>query len=797
VVFALEFTTENGYCSPNQQRAYTEASSIGYSYTIRPAGIFKRSGLSPLPTGAEIPSMTGLTCHRAEGTKVFVSSEKDPFYCGWLDKSTLLRSAGRSDSGLVDPAPYDEVCGKIAPLSLKDFCKRFDDKASQLPRACADERVKVSPFQTKFVVYSANQRANGGRVEQIDVPIYRSAAETADDFGKVRVFNVLFVFDVSEDGLRYLLGVSHRKMLGWIDADAGTVWYSKLAVFFSEASQGEVKREVPGSFQNVEIATKPDNLYEMIRGKEFRKYPVLLDKRRRDKNDPIRKRPYLEIAFIASICGDREHEQFCPDQGLTTSFDYSHINKADIVFLIDATHSMRDYFEMVSRAVRETSENYKNSPDYRFGVAVYGDYLSPEYTRYNDPIQYRIPVQLKVLTEGSEIDSIKNESLFVDDPLGDLPEAAIAAIYRTVKGMHWRENVPKFIIHIADHGDHSTMSLESGSSPASDIINEPVWQSIFYMPIAVRGDYQAPFNRAFVRLGEQIISGHTTDSGLPMGAGPKITYNSDKGTGATEDEYTAILGAMLGALDFGGWMREGVLEEIYDQPLEQRQAATRLSVYPPGYSRMTQAGIELFFGKVKDVSSLPVAAKGFIETAILGKQETNWDYFAALEPWDLGPLRQGFSTLCRGIDSSDGEIFLINALRDVVKILTGDTFRDNSAFSEYFTNRDTIPLSTQTMLGDGIIELINDLDNPSGGDRVDRYKTEVCRTATLLRLMDNRQRLLAPSPDEDLIWDPTAKTFSYKNHKEHDWVFRDDFGNEMIFLPLSYLPGPPDRVISR
>ena len=47
-------------------------------------------------------------------------------------------------------------------------------------------------------------------------------------------------------------------------------------------------------------------------------------------------------------------------------------------------------FFYVADSLEKFTSQYIGNPDYRFAVAIYGDYLSKSYTRIDDPVDFKI-----------------------------------------------------------------------------------------------------------------------------------------------------------------------------------------------------------------------------------------------------------------------------------------------------------------------------------------------------------------------------------------------------------------------
>jgi hypothetical protein len=135
-------------------------------------------------------------------------------------------------------------------------------------------------------------------------------------------------------------------------------------------------------------------------------------------------------------------------------------------------------------------------------------------------------------------------------------------------------------------------------------------------------------------------------------------------------------------------------------------------------------------------------------------------------------------------------------VKQVISVLTGDEFKTDADFYRYFEDRAKIPLSTQTMLGAGLLDLVRDLRTTTkeGTARVGRYQREVCRTEVLLRLVNGGQKVARPQEGQDLLWVEGKRRYTYRDTSPYNWIHRDDFGEDTTYLPLTFLPRPPRDV---
>ena len=490
--------------------------------------------------------------------------------------------------------------------------------------------------------------------------------------------------------------------------------------------------------------------------------------------------------MIGATCQDG---QICADEdGDKVTERIKLLENVDILFLIDGTKSMREYYGIVADAVKEITDE-RASTTTRFGVAMYGDFLSLGDTSVDGPMQIKFPIQLTQLFAGDEFDELATEPLYIDDPVGGKPEAAFAGLYQAISQADWRDGSVRFAVHIADHGDRSNAGAE-----VVDLLKE---MDIFYMPIAVRGEYIADFNNQFVVQTQDLSFRHKLGD-LPMGLPPQLTF---KGGEAQSDDAAkrSILSSLRGATELSDIITADVTSELIGRRRGSVAASNR---YPAGFAALTGAARTLYgLDEAEIETSIEkriLAAPGYIGVPEDARSE-DWDFQVALAPTQVGVLKENFDLLCTSLDDGDAQSTLTAALRVIIEVLTGDVLSDdNTRFYAYFDERENIPLVARTILGEGLLELGSDLRS-FGGDAKERvwtYKKEACRTAKLLSLMDEDRRVSYPfeadvvGADGDLIWDEADRSYNDLQSSPFTWTQIGLYNVQTIYLPLDYLPRP-------
>lgn len=798
-----DFVTSNGVCdAKDYEKLISLSGGANEGFTVTTGSQVIKSGWLPaLPfTNTEIPPFTPLRCFAERQDQVLVLAEDGATnYCGWVPRSALLREA-RADShstngGNVFNRDGDVVCPTLEPLSVGKYCQIISDIGAYEP-LCEDQITELgeapsNPITTKFLTWNANAAEGEDRTE---VPIFSRPDPDSMLPNALGVFDVMQVWDVESgaDGQSYVLvGPSNSSVVGWVQMLDGTVWFSKLAVWFASKNDADILTAPPGTSVAETLAEAPPNIDEMLSGNaDFPKFPVLVDNREAAAIQGTTQDPHLAIAFIGAVCSAGE---ICVQNDVSETANLVQLLKAvDVLFVIDATKSMQTYFDIVANAV-ETVTNEKASSAIRFGVVTYGDFLQANDQSIDADMQIETVIELTEIFTGDEFEDLRDADLFIEDALNDKPEGAFAALYQAIEEADWRlDEGLRFVIHIGDHGDRA-----GPPKALRDIFLE---KQIFYAPIPVRGEYIANFNNDFVTQTQALVSALSVGdlvwglSGEPTFAGGKEQSNAVAGR--------EILRALRGFTEVSEIVTRDIANKILNRDVGSASGSSR---YPAGFAQIVDTAKEIYGIDVdavaEGIEQRTISAEGFIEVGLENNSQ-DWEYFAAIAPRDLGVLIQDFDLLCNSLGDSNAQEDLSTALRSVIEILTGDVLgNDNERFYRYFDDRADIPLVNRTILGDGILDLGRDLQRFGGeaAERVETYRKETCRTSRLLRLMDSDRMVPVPyeiTPEGelgDLVWDASSSTYNDRRSRPFTWTTINVFNVPTVYLPLSYLPQPYDR----
>lgn len=766
----MGFETDNGQCTVSEKddlyrQAIKENISPFSSFTISEAPIDSHRGFSP-PTGAVIDPLETVACLKRDGDKMLVTS-LDPLAssCGWINVKNLQPV---TSTGLI--ASTLKPCGKVKAMTVGTICDtiaKFNPlsrNAKKLTRFCNIEGVNSSTIDAKFVTDNTTSRLtnlsqDNAELVKREIPLYlEPEGDKVHDL--LTIFSMSEIYDIAQKqsgDLRILLGID-GKVKGWAELDTGHIWYSNLSTYFSPNGSKDVYLEniIGGQSDSGRVLAEKPSPSSFNVNREYVKFPILFDKRRKTEKSPSSHVPQLQIAFIGKLCdgGNGNGSKMCTENDNMYTQSLSNLRSADVVFLIDGSKSMKKYFAYVAESLSKFTSGYIGNPDYRFGVAIYGDYLSKNFTNIGDPIDFKVVRDLKPVIS-SNFENIENTALLPNDALKDKPEAVHAAVFTAAQSFLWAQDKPHYIIHIADHGDRKY--------PTEKVFRELSKNNIFYIPIAVEGEEIRRESDDFIKQAGTYFKKYLTDNGNPMAANVIKSYG--QGNQRAEDAIDTALVTATNTIS---------IVEDNDQG----------SILPT------------LSAAVRDIFNIPeaddietIAAVGNIETAPINATENNWNYFVALNSIEMGDLELQAKQLCELLETGGDQTSLAErAILSIVKILTGDQKSDTELAQQIMER--AIPLQTRTIIGDGMADFILATQT---GKNLGVYKREFCRTQLLLGSMLREDiRLLNPYENQDLIWDEDLYILA-SDGVDFEWQYEDELGQIIYYLPIEYLPQPVDR----
>jgi hypothetical protein len=634
-------------------------------------------------------------------------------------------------------------------------------------------------------------------------------------FRSSRVFSLFNVFKIEKGGSTdhddwwYFVGgqrVADNKVLsGWVRGGNLFLWGSGVAVY-SAADKGapfdvytDVQMLQKGGKEGV-IATR--SALEPPPDRDIAKFPILdqifkdANRDRKAGTPPIA----YEIGFFGEGCGrsnDCDQSAKINDQLSKLGEIVRTAGQIDIMFVIDNTQSMDQYFAPIARAVsrwaRETSA--KRGGRIRFGASIYGDYKSARSPSI-DNMDFRIIAQLDPDT-GKLERALTGVGATFPDAIGDQPEAGYAALLRTAREGLWAADAGyRMMVWIGDQGvQREPGKLAFDPVDLTQVQQELIDKKLFLAAVNVAGsrpevstfmeDARRLLDRSKMAFGLQAL--RTADASLPGREEPELAAQ----------RLTLILNALL-------YYSKAVPEWIQSQRGKDTEGIPK-QVEAPSLTPKTS---ELPITQLVDVSDLrdglfkrmgltpeevervlnlkQLMTKGYVSYDTTKK---NIAFFAAMEPARFSLFQGSLAELCRAMSEDDDlRNRTLGLMLTLAHNLGGDPYNPTETISEYF---DRIIFIPKRHFASWLDKSANDFGNEWGSASVEhknRLKFSACRSAYLLQQMGAGQKV---DSTDDLEFDAGLGKVQLKpgrSLRPYSWLWSTESKIEYYFVPAEYLP---------
>ena len=362
------------------------------------------------------------------------------------------------------------------------------------------------------------------------------------EVGRVNVFRVRYTYKICEGTRRdgksthFLLVGNHPvwnwdypniSLTGWIDIKDVILWDTRVGVWYDEVTrpnresaiifQDESSLRNYGKTGEVERALARENEESPELKYFMTRYPVLSD-----AGD------YIWVAWISgAVQGPpgTEEEKEKANEGavsgknsssgvglaankpvinkeeierrvVTISETIDDVRNRDILFVLDATSSMGDYFEVARRAINEFIDGLsaEKRRRYRFAVAIYRDYVhtSGDFELISDfssqNVMSRLDAQLAAEDGGDH----------------SIEEGMFNGIIKAVGSVTWGDRHTRAVVVVGDHGNHTGSKSKYSTSDVVEALkkNRIIFHAINVMP---RPKFKA-YNALFREQAKEIIN---------------------------------------------------------------------------------------------------------------------------------------------------------------------------------------------------------------------------------------------------------------------------------------------------
>lgn len=302
------------------------------------------------------------------------------------------------------------------------------------------------------------------------------------------LYEILFVFK-KENGL-LLLGDRpttlyediKKNVYGWVPENRVTPWDTRVVIEPNWKPEAIAERKRKGQtakiFLNISRAENcnagncndnylwQEDSYNGRMPGSWRRFPVL---RETEKNG------IYEVGVMGKVINDIGNERSALEiariDSMITNIK-SEAQKINIVFVVDGSTSMYQFFKPISQAIDSTMDRLiqgkTTNNEFRFGAVVYRDYLEGDRLAEVHPLT----------SDEAEVSAFFRNIESYDSKDKDYPEAVFYGLKTALNGVLESKYQSNFIILIGDAGNHHRNKLSSEdetvieSSEISNLLNE-------------------------------------------------------------------------------------------------------------------------------------------------------------------------------------------------------------------------------------------------------------------------------------------------------------------------------------
>jgi len=711
--------------------------------------------------------------------------------CGWIQAKP---------SKNADPTALEDAISVLAPkVTVGNLVEWTDPVTNKVQR-------QENPLPLKAVLRSnpESDKNNVTLVKIYDKPTSSSRART-----EAKVFGVYYIYSerLLDEGSWFWIGGkdpdTQTKFAGWVPQSHVVLWGSQLSLYFNE------KDLSTGIYLDAQTAREDDQAAIVSRRPtRFRERTIGPPLAGASGRNNIAKFPIID-----TYESEREAETiyqvayFGSDKGVEQTSERAKIgqsiNNIDILFLLDNTRSMTEYFPFVVQAVKNSTQliartNRDNGHDVsvKYAAAVYGDYRGSADDIGN--LEFDIVAELGADGYTEHLAKLERlasaQEFYLDSTFADLPEGGLAGIVRGVDELDWSENSGlKVVVWIGDHGSRDLGPSEGVSVP--DVRARLSDQNVLLFPINVSGRYSPQWNTRFIEQGNQLT--------IPE-LQTRITHahrQSNDFELVQGDIEQAISNMYLSSVTAGIAITEGT---NINQTINERPDLFDLGI-PAAQADVTaisSAICEQAFGSqgcanLQDTGQF--MSEGFVR---FDENNNNYSFWVNLTQQQLEILRIILSGTCKGFDRGTVKKQLERAMLQVQHTFSLDEEYSNDLPLGIYLRR-FLFLPTQHFPSflestpDKIDEGWQEARQKDTGnfEYTGRIADPICRSAKLIDLVLDKKRV--ENIDTDIrasrtVDDRASFTWSVvDNSKVHefDWEWAQGGENNYYYIPTDFLPG--------
>lgn len=809
ISFAQEVTISlNGDC-PQQEFPLQNEDSI----SLIPApnlytGPFTDTEVNPNATGL-IDIQTRFRTLLIEGNRVLIKSWKPLMngqpICGWASDEDLLIgseplkvSQSRRES-IHKTMLYQSASGETVqidnPLPLKALLRsnpEFDKGDAQKvniysePDLNAPVRTQASVFGIYLIFKERHFEAN----KKVDF----SQAKLGEGVS-LRDVRQTWYFIAGEDP-RYKTPFS-----GWVADHNVLLWESQLSVYFNEQPQGSEiyvdKESAMRGDTSRAIARRPAD-YAPREKSNIARFPVLLE----EASSPDAEQSIYRVGFFGNSCKPGQQcgtaEQALEDISEMGDMQ-QRVRKVDMLFVLDNTLSMTEYFPYVVQAIRNSADRIQRinedegfDVEVKYAAAVYGDYMNVDASL--SMLQFDIIADLASPNYTAHLDRLTDLAetrSYFRDALADTPEAGLSGVAMGAEKLNWTSAF-KVLIWIGDHGSRDGAQAAFTPKAVKRILEE---KGILVIPINVRGRFDQVWNNKFIDQGDAISR---------AGFETILTYGND-----LKEDYTQtqeLIESTIGNMYKSAILASSAIRDGTDtKSASYRSAVSELDI-PSADSELNKISdtiLEIVFGKAgmkNVVQQGQFMAEGYVKYE---NQLRNFDFWVNLDQDQLEILKRVMELTCKGFERSAIRQNIEKAMLMVTTTMGGERYRSNIPVGQFLRRYLFLPAKYFSSILENTPDEIEERwlrareedarNNGLGATR--RIADPICRSAVYLENTYNDKRIINPEVNLIRTASVSANTSSAYSWtvdqsalQDFNWKWNQGGENNYYYIPVHFLP---------
>ncbi len=733
--------------------------------------------------------------------------------CTWIVASdVLLPATGRNRE--VDPMA--DLLEGPRPLRVRDIDPQDPDNSLTVKAVLSNLNVQGDKGIQTYTTPEGDQTF-------LALTLFEQFTVYAKRAGKPRGPN--------NENLYLLLGkassAGQQQLFGWVHIDDVYLWNSRMAAYWKGSKKG--RGWVLDTMTGRSIVDEPPG--EEPRSHGIARFPILqvtpdsyavqkaaarLTTNQRTSLALSSLVEKYQVVIPGIACREGKQDCISADQLEERQRLYQEkvegLRKIDVLFLIDGTESMDEYFGATAKAIQQFiqdrfAELSQKGVSLRVSVATYGDYDGPAADVSRVYYEELVPFYDPGTRDARPLNRLVNYKVARDrDKHLDKLEAPFAGIIRAVGNAKWRDDAGfHFLVHLADHGnrDVGKTSPEGKSQLVEKVsIDETVEalkrKRVIYIPISVLGNptestqFERDARDQFLRQAARIIELRgLADSGKAV-----VQKSYDK-VGQPEtalQRQGAVVNALRGATEsFIAADQIVALRELCarssggDACSELRQVEGRSDDY---LSRIATVGL-VESGLTKEQTENVLSRSQSVLYAWVrpverdGSREVETlSYWVAMDGDRLRNLREAFAQLCEIVKPNAGNttIRIKQGILEAVQAGSGQDVQPSQTLATALS----LPFWERTDMLSLSIETISQWVQQNEIQRMLSLRRAFCRSSYLLKLVDGQRQVdssSVKSDDQGRVVEPDRASL-----KLYDWQVKSDRGEPMYYVPIEYFP---------